>query len=63
VRSCSSSGAITASCQRSPANARIDSTVTRGLLLDLLATRDRAAVDAAMERCIAALAPAHETPS
>jgi hypothetical protein len=31
--------------------------VTRGLLLDLRATRDRAAVDAAMERYIEAMAP------
>ncbi len=40
-----------------PAVARIDArlavAVTRGLLLDLLATGDRAAVDAAMERFIA----------
>lgn len=35
------------------AQARLGIAVTRGLLLDLLATRDRAAVDAAMERWIA----------
>jgi hypothetical protein len=35
------------------AEARLGVTVVRGLLLDLLATRDRAAVDAAMERYIA----------
>ena len=35
------------------AQARLGVAVTRGLLLDLLATRDRAAVDAAMERWIA----------
>jgi AcrR family transcriptional regulator len=35
------------------AHARLGVAVTRGLLLDLLATRDRAAVDAAMERWIA----------
>jgi AcrR family transcriptional regulator len=33
--------------------ARLGLAVTRGLLLDLLATRDRAAVDAAMEQWIA----------
>jgi AcrR family transcriptional regulator len=42
------------------AEARLGVGVTRGLLLDLLATGDRAAVDAAMERYIAALAPADE---
>jgi len=42
--------------------ARLGVAVTRGLLLDLLATRDRDAVDAAMERYIAALAPAEESP-
>jgi AcrR family transcriptional regulator len=42
------------------AEARLGVAVTRGLLLDLLATGDRAAVDAAMERYIAALAPADE---
>jgi hypothetical protein len=31
--------------------------VVRGLLLDLLATGDREAVDAAMERYIAGIAP------
>ena len=40
------------------AEARLGVAVTRGLLLDLLATRDREAVDAAMERYIAAVAPA-----
>jgi AcrR family transcriptional regulator len=40
------------------AEARLGVAATRGLLLDLLATGDRAAVDAAMERCIAALDPA-----
>jgi AcrR family transcriptional regulator len=44
------------------AEARLGVAVTRGLLLDLLATRDRAAVDAAMERYITALAPAYENP-
>ena len=39
------------------AEARLGVAVVRGLLLDLLATRDRAAVDAAMERYIAAIAP------
>jgi AcrR family transcriptional regulator len=42
---------------RARAEARLGVAVTRGLLLDLLATRDRAAVDAAMERYIEALAP------
>jgi AcrR family transcriptional regulator len=37
------------------ATARLGIAVTRGLLLDLLATRDREAVDAAMEVYIAAL--------
>ena len=36
-----------------PARARLGVAVTRGLLLDLLATGDRAAVDAAMEQWIA----------
>ena len=40
------------------AQARLGVAVVRGLLLDLLATRDREAVDAAMERYIAAIAPA-----
>jgi AcrR family transcriptional regulator len=40
------------------AEARLGVAVVRGLLLDLLATQDRAAVDAAMERYIAAIAPA-----
>ena len=39
------------------AEARLGVAVTRGLLLDLLATGDRDAVDAAMERYIAAMAP------
>src|SRR3954470_7398814 len=39
------------------AEARLGIAVTRGLLLDLLATGDREAVDAAMERYVAALAP------
>ena len=38
------------------AEARLGVAVTRGLLLDLLATGDRAAVDAAMERYIEAMA-------
>jgi AcrR family transcriptional regulator len=38
------------------ADARLGIAVTRGLLLDLLATGDREAVDAAMERWIAAMA-------
>jgi AcrR family transcriptional regulator len=40
------------------AEARLGVAVARGLLLDLLATGDREAVDAAMERYIAAVAPA-----
>ena len=40
------------------ATARLGIAVTRGLLLDLLATGDRAGVDAALERYIAAMAPA-----
>ena len=40
------------------AEARLGVAVVRGLLLDLLATRDREAVDAAMERYISAIAPA-----
>jgi hypothetical protein len=36
--------------------ARLGVAVVRGLLLDLLATGDRAGVDAAMERFIAAFA-------
>jgi AcrR family transcriptional regulator len=43
--------------ERARAEARLGIAVTRGLLLDLLATRDRAAVDAAMERYIEAVAP------
>ena len=39
------------------AEARLGVAVVRGLLLDLLATGDRAAVDAAMERYIEAMAP------
>jgi AcrR family transcriptional regulator len=45
------------------AEARLGVAVTRGLLLDLLATQDRAAVDAAMERYIAALAPSAAEPA
>jgi AcrR family transcriptional regulator len=44
--------------ERARAEARLGVAVVRGLLLDLLATRDRAAVDAAMERYITAIAPA-----
>lgn len=40
------------------AEARLGVAVVRGLLLDLLATGDREAVDAAMERYIGAIAPA-----
>lgn len=39
------------------AEARLGVAVVRGLLLDLLATGDREAVDAAMERYISAIAP------
>jgi AcrR family transcriptional regulator len=39
------------------AEARLGVAVVRGLLLDLLATGEREAVDAAMERYIAAIAP------
>ena len=39
------------------AEARLGVAVTRGLLLDLLATGDREGVDAAMEHYIAAMAP------
>ena len=42
------------------AEARLAVAVVRGLLLDLLATRDREAVDAAMERYITAIAPARD---
>jgi AcrR family transcriptional regulator len=42
------------------AEARLGVAVTRGLLLDLLATGERDAVDAALERYIAAIAPAIE---
>jgi AcrR family transcriptional regulator len=45
------------------AEARLGVAVTRGLLLDLLATGDRAAVDAAMERYIAHVASVLETDS
>jgi AcrR family transcriptional regulator len=45
------------------AEARLGVAVTRGLLLDLLATGEREAVDAAMERYIAALAPAAAEPA
>ena len=40
------------------AEARLGVAVVRGLLLDLLATQDREAVDAAMERYITAITPA-----
>ena len=43
------------------AEARLGVAVTRGLLLDLLATGDREGVDAAMERYIAAMAPRGST--
>jgi AcrR family transcriptional regulator len=43
--------------QRARAEARLGVAVVRGLLLDLLATGDREAVDAAMERYIEAIAP------
>jgi AcrR family transcriptional regulator len=39
------------------AEARLGVAVVRGLLLDLLATGDREAVDAAMEACIASIQP------
>ena len=42
---------------RARAEARLGIAVVRGLLLDLLATEDREAVDAAMERYIEAIAP------
>jgi AcrR family transcriptional regulator len=45
---------------RARAEARLGVAVVRGLLLDLLATGEREAVDAAMERYIEALAPAGE---
>jgi AcrR family transcriptional regulator len=45
------------------AEARLGVAVTRGLLLDLLATGEREAVDAAMERYSAALAPAPAEPA
>ncbi len=41
-------------------DARLMLAVTRGLLLDLLATGDRSAVDAAMERCAELFAAAFE---
>ena len=41
--------------EQARAEARLGVAVTRGLLLDLLATGDRAGVDAAMERYIAAM--------
>ena len=43
--------------EQARAEARLGVAVVRGLLLDLLATGDREAVDAAMERYIAAVAP------
>jgi AcrR family transcriptional regulator len=45
---------------RARAEARLGIAVVRGLLLDLLATGDREAVDAAMERYIEAIAPAED---
>ena len=45
---------------RAREEARLGVAVVRGLLLDLLATGDREAVDAAMERYIEALAPAED---
>jgi hypothetical protein len=44
------------------ADARLGVAVCRGLLLDLLATGDRAAVDAALERYIAQYEAARRTP-
>jgi AcrR family transcriptional regulator len=44
------------------ADARLGVAVCRGLLLDLLATGDRAAVDAALERYIAQYEAARQTP-
>jgi AcrR family transcriptional regulator len=41
------------SAETAEAQARLDLAVTRGLLLDLLATRDRKGVDAALEQAIA----------
>jgi AcrR family transcriptional regulator len=46
-----------------PAYARLGVAVTRGLLLDLLATRDRAGVDAAMEQWIAVTARSFAPPA
>ena len=46
--------------ERAHAFARLSIAVTRGLLLDLLATGDRKAVDAAMEHWIAVNAPLFE---
>jgi aminoglycoside 2'-N-acetyltransferase I len=48
---------------RARAEARLGVAVTRGLLLDLLATADRAGVDAAMERWIEVLAPPRDAPA
>jgi len=48
---------------RARAEARLGVAVTRGLLLDLLATQDRAGVDAAMERWIEVLAPPCAAPA
>jgi AcrR family transcriptional regulator len=42
-----------------PAHARLGLAVTRGLLLDLVTTGDREAVDAAMERFLALTQPEH----
>ncbi|MBV8463598.1 MAG: TetR/AcrR family transcriptional regulator [Acidimicrobiales bacterium] len=52
---------------QSEASARVDArlmlAVTRGLLLDLLATGDRAGVDAAMARCAELLSAATDAPA
>jgi hypothetical protein len=52
----------TLSDRKSSRPARLGVVVTRGLLLDLLATGKREAVDAAMERYIAALETAGTRP-
>jgi AcrR family transcriptional regulator len=50
-----------ASPEQAAADARLGVAITRGLLLDLLATGDRAAVDAAMERYISLYFTAQST--
>jgi AcrR family transcriptional regulator len=45
------------------ADARLGVAVIRGLLLDLLATNNRAAVDAALERFIAQYEASHQSPT